>query len=79
MEQDIRFCTTPDGVRIAYASSGKGDPPLVRVIGWFMHLVSNVVRELAMGKRFLFSDVGDVALKGVEDPVRLFEVRQDQA
>jgi class 3 adenylate cyclase/pimeloyl-ACP methyl ester carboxylesterase len=37
-------------------------------------LVSNVVRELAMGKGFLFSDIGDVVLKGFEDPVRLYEV-----
>jgi len=33
-----------------------------------------VVRELAAGKGFLFSDRGDVALRGFEDPVRLFEV-----
>jgi len=38
-------------------------------------LVSNVVRELTMGKGFLFADVGDVALKGFEDPVRLYEVK----
>jgi class 3 adenylate cyclase len=38
-------------------------------------LVANVVRELASGKGFLFSDVGDVVLKGFEDPVRLYEVR----
>jgi adenylate cyclase len=38
-------------------------------------LVSNVVRELAAGKGFLFSDTGEVALKGYEEPVRLFEVR----
>jgi len=37
MEQDIRFCKTSDGVRIAYATSGAG-PPLVRVLGWFTHL-----------------------------------------
>jgi class 3 adenylate cyclase/predicted alpha/beta hydrolase len=37
-------------------------------------LVSNVVRELAMGKGFLFSDIGDIVLKGFEDPVRLYEV-----
>jgi pimeloyl-ACP methyl ester carboxylesterase len=37
MEQDIRFCTTSDGVRIAYATTGKGHP-LVRVLGWFTHL-----------------------------------------
>jgi class 3 adenylate cyclase len=34
-----------------------------------------VVRQLAMGKGFLFSDRGDVALRGFEDPVRLYEVR----
>lgn len=37
MEQDIRFCTTGDGVRIAYSVCGQG-PPLVRVLGWFTHL-----------------------------------------
>ena len=38
-------------------------------------LVSNVVRELAAGKGFLFNDRGDHALKGFEDPVKLYEVR----
>jgi len=38
-------------------------------------LAANVVRELAMGKGFLFSDQGDVVLRGFEDPVRLYEVR----
>ncbi len=33
-----------------------------------------VVRELAAGKRFLFADRGETALRGFEDPVRLFEV-----
>jgi class 3 adenylate cyclase len=42
-------------------------------------LVSNVVRELAMGKGFLFSDIGDVALKGFEDPMRLYEVAWNDA
>ncbi len=37
MEQDIRFCKTSDGVRIAYAVTG-GGPPLVRSLGWFTHL-----------------------------------------
>ena len=37
-------------------------------------LVSDVVRQLAAGKRFLFSDRGDTALRGFEDPVRLYEV-----
>ncbi len=38
-------------------------------------LVANVVRELAKGKDFLFADRGETALRGFEDPVRLFEVR----
>jgi class 3 adenylate cyclase len=38
-------------------------------------LVSNVVRELASGKGFLFSDRGAAPLKGFDDPVRLYEVR----
>ena len=38
-------------------------------------LVSNVVRELAKGKDFLFTDRGEATLKGFDEPVRLFEVR----
>jgi class 3 adenylate cyclase len=38
-------------------------------------LVSNVVRELAAGKPFMFADRGAAPLKGFEDPVRLYEVR----
>jgi len=37
MNQSIRFCTTPDGVRLAYAVSGKG-PPLVMSATWLTHL-----------------------------------------
>lgn len=37
MKQDIRFCTAPDGVNLAYATSGNG-PPLVRVANWLTHL-----------------------------------------
>jgi class 3 adenylate cyclase len=36
-------------------------------------LVSDVVRQLVAGKGFLFNDRGDHALKGFEDPVRVFE------
>jgi pimeloyl-ACP methyl ester carboxylesterase len=35
--QDIQFCTTADGVRIAYSVMGSG-PVLVRVLGHFTHL-----------------------------------------
>ena len=37
MEQQIGFCTTSDGVNIAYATVGQG-PPLVYVTGWPGHL-----------------------------------------
>lgn len=35
--QHIRFCTTGDGVRLAYAVTGEG-PPLVRTATWLSHL-----------------------------------------
>ena len=38
-------------------------------------LASDVVRQLVAGKGFLFSDRGDVVLRGFEDPVRLYEVK----
>jgi len=37
MEQQIKFCTTGDGVRIAYATVGEG-PPLVKAANWLSHL-----------------------------------------
>jgi class 3 adenylate cyclase len=40
-------------------------------------LVSDVVRGLVAGKGFMFSDRGDVVLKGLEDPVRVYQVRWD--
>ena len=42
-------------------------------------LASNVIRELTAGKDFLYADRGDVALRGFEDPVRLYEVRWRKA
>ena len=38
-------------------------------------LASNVVRELAAGKGFLFSDRGEVVPKGFDEAVRLYEVQ----
>jgi len=35
--QQIRFCTSRDGVRIAYAGCGAG-PPLVKAANWITHL-----------------------------------------
>jgi class 3 adenylate cyclase/pimeloyl-ACP methyl ester carboxylesterase len=58
MEQQIRFCTTSDGVRIAYATVGQG-PPLVRIAGWLTHLEFEWENPLwrsfidALSRRFL--------------------------
>jgi class 3 adenylate cyclase len=38
-------------------------------------LASDVVRQLVAGKPFLFADRGETALRGFEDPVRLYELR----
>ena len=49
MEQDLGFCTTQDGVSIAYAIVGEG-PPLVYATGWPGHLAleweTPVAREI---------------------------------
>ena len=37
LRQEIQFCTTADGTRIAYASVGDG-PPLVKTGNWLSHL-----------------------------------------
>jgi class 3 adenylate cyclase len=37
--------------------------------------VTDVVRQLVAGKGFLFADQGETALRGFEDPVRMYEVR----
>jgi class 3 adenylate cyclase/pimeloyl-ACP methyl ester carboxylesterase len=41
-------------------------------------VVPTVVRELAAGKGFLLADLGQIALRGFEDPVRLYEVRWEE-
>lgn len=35
--QKLRFCTSSDGVRLAYATVG-GGPPLVKASSWLTHL-----------------------------------------
>jgi class 3 adenylate cyclase len=58
MEQQIRFCTSSDGTRIAYATAGQG-PPLVRALGWLTHLEYEWENPLwrafihAMSRRYL--------------------------
>jgi len=38
-------------------------------------IASDVVRQLAAGKDFLFHDLGETELRGFEDPVKLWELR----
>jgi class 3 adenylate cyclase len=38
-------------------------------------LVSGAVRELAVGKGFKFDDVGEVTLKGFDEPARAYRLR----
>lgn len=37
LNQEIRFCTAPDGVSLAFATVGQG-PPLVKAANWLNHL-----------------------------------------
>ncbi len=37
-------------------------------------LTSDTVRGLVAGKKFLFSDRGETAMRGFEDPVKLYEL-----
>jgi DNA-binding winged helix-turn-helix (wHTH) protein/pimeloyl-ACP methyl ester carboxylesterase len=61
--QQIRFCVTPDNVRLAYATVGSG-PPIVRVANCFNHLDfewgspiwRHWVRDLARGHSILRYD-----------------------
>jgi DNA-binding SARP family transcriptional activator/alpha-beta hydrolase superfamily lysophospholipase len=61
--QDIRFCVTSDGVRIAFASAGSG-PPLVKTANWLNHLEfdwqspvwRHLMRELSSGFRLIRYD-----------------------
>ena len=52
LEQEIRYCQTPDGVRLAYAKVGTG-PPLVRPAHWLGHLEYDwelpIFRHLLLG------------------------------
>jgi pimeloyl-ACP methyl ester carboxylesterase len=56
LEQEIRFCTAPDGVQLAYSMIGQG-PPLMKTGNWMTHLEFDfespiwrrLYRELAKG------------------------------
>jgi DNA-binding winged helix-turn-helix (wHTH) protein/pimeloyl-ACP methyl ester carboxylesterase len=63
LHQEVHFCTTSDGVRIAYAEVGKG-PPLVRTGHWLTHLEydwespvwSSFLQALGAGHRLIRYD-----------------------
>ncbi|MCH7837536.1 MAG: adenylate/guanylate cyclase domain-containing protein, partial [Chloroflexi bacterium] len=59
MDQQIGFCTTSDGVNIAYATLGEG-PPLVYVTGWPGHL--SLEWEKPFSREFLHALAGGVTL-----------------
>jgi len=65
-EHDDLFGAT---VQMASRVCGRAEPGQI--------LVANVIRDLAIGKEFLFADRGDTELRGFEDPVRLYEVKWD--
>lgn len=71
--QQIRFCTSADGVRIAYASSGSG-PPLLKVGTWMTHVELDwessvwrpMLRELSRDHTFLRYDARGCGLSDRE-------------
>ncbi|MGL4439677.1 MAG: alpha/beta fold hydrolase [Bosea sp. (in: a-proteobacteria)] len=63
LHQSIRFCTSSDGVRIAYATAGDG-PPIVKAGNWLNHLEydwqspvwSHLLHWLATGRTLIRYD-----------------------
>ena len=48
LEQEIRFCSAPDGVQLAYSTIGAG-PPLVKSGNWMTHLEYDLESPLWRG------------------------------
>ena len=79
-KQQIRFCTSPDGVRIAYATTGTG-PPLVKVANWLSHLEfdwnspvwRHWIAELSREHTYLRYDERGCGLSDWEVPEQSFE------
>jgi pimeloyl-ACP methyl ester carboxylesterase/DNA-binding CsgD family transcriptional regulator len=63
VRSETRFCTSPDGVRLAYAIAGEG-PPVVKASNWLTHLEyewqspvwRHWVRELSRGHTLIRFD-----------------------
>lgn len=75
MKQDIRFCTASDGVRIGYATMGKG-PPLVKAANYLTHLEhdrrspvwNHWLRELSRHHTLVRYDTRGCGLSDLEVP-----------
>jgi len=80
VKQQIRFCTTADSVRIAYATVGEG-PPLVKVSNWLSHLEydrespvwRHWIAELSCDHTFLRYDERGCGLSDWDVPELSFE------
>jgi pimeloyl-ACP methyl ester carboxylesterase/DNA-binding CsgD family transcriptional regulator len=80
MNQQIRFCATSDGVRIAYATMGAG-PPLVKVSNWLSHLEFDLgspvwrhwLQELSSGRTLIRYDERGCGLSDWEPAELSFE------
>lgn len=80
MEQQIKFCKTADGVRIAYATVGAG-PPLVKAANWLSHLEADwgspiwrhMLAEFARDHAFIRYDERGNGLSDWEVPDLSFE------
>lgn len=78
--QQIRFCTAPDGVRVAFASGGEG-PPLVKAANWISHLErdlsspvwSPLLRNLMQRHRLVRYDQRGCGLSDWEVPSMSFD------
>ena len=63
-QQQIRFASSPDGVRLAYAVSGRGEPTLIKAANWLSHLEvdwespvwRHLLREMSARGRFVRYD-----------------------
>jgi len=80
MEQRIQFCTTGDGVRIAYGTVGQG-APLVKAANWLSHLEYDLqspvwrhwIAELSRDHTFVRYDARGCGLSDWEVPELSFE------
>ena len=78
--QSIRFCTAPDGVRLAYAAVGRG-PPLVKAANWLTHIEFDAqtpiwrgwIEDLARDYTYLRYDTRGCGLSDRDPPEVSFE------